>query len=421
MTATDHITKIGLDEFRTKVRSWLSDHIPLKQPGERFLQWDDDGVARSKSIQRSLWEGGIAGITVPVEYGGLGLSSAHEQVFREEAADYRMPEEFGNAFNVALPTLLAHGSEWVKKEFIPHILNGDHIWCQFLSEPSGGSDLAGLLTRAERDGETWRLNGSKIWTTGGNYSDFAICLARTNPEVPKHSGLTMLIVPVHSPGLTVVPLRLLDGSADFCQEYLEDVVIPSAYVVGAVNDGWRVATTLMMNERRAIGRGWSLAGRKGENEERGIELDPALLDLAKRAGRDRDPHIRAVIGESWVLTAVQAQTAKRVSAAMQTGALPGHAAALLKGITGLTGPRLGEIALEVAGPRAAAWPPGDLDRWGVHRLSSHGIGGGTTEMQRNAIAERLLGLPREPSSDRELPFNQLRQNTTPARASTPPE
>jgi len=416
VTTADQATMIGLDEFRAKVRSALADRIPRKQAGERFLQWDDAGVARSKSIQRALWEGRIAGITVPVEYGGLGLSAAHQQIFREEGADYRMPEEFGNAFNVVLPTLLAHGSEEVKKQYIPLILNGDHIWCQFLSEPSGGSDLAGLLTRAERDGDTWRLNGSKIWTTGGNYSDYAICLARTNAEVPKHSGLTMFIVPVKTPGITVVPLRLLDGSVDFCQEYIEDAVIPIDNVVGAVNDGWRVATTLMMNERSAIGRGWSLAGRKGENEEKGIELDPSLLDLARAAGRDKDPHVRALIGESWVLSAVLAQTVKRVGTAMRTGALPGHAAAMLKGMTGLTGPRLGEIDLEVAGSLGAAWLRDDSPRWGIRRLSSHGIGGGTTEMQRNAVAERLLGLPREPSTDRELPFNQLRQNTVPAKA-----
>ncbi len=130
----------------------------------------------------------------------------------------------------------------------------------------------------------------------------------------------MFIVPVRSPGITVVPLRLLDGSVDFCQEYIEDAVIPVENVVGAVNDGWRVATTLMMNERSAIGRGWSLAGRKGENEEKGIELDPGLLELARAAGQDQDPHIRALIGESWVLSAVQAQTVKRVGAAMRTGA-----------------------------------------------------------------------------------------------------
>jgi alkylation response protein AidB-like acyl-CoA dehydrogenase len=402
-----------VEEYRKKVRAWLADHAPLKTPGERFLQWDDEAVARDRAIQRSLWEGGIAGPSVPVEYGGLGLTQEHWQAFREEAADYRMPEVYGNAFNVVLPTMLGHAREELKRHFIPRILNGEDIWCQFLSEPSGGSDLAGLLTRADRDGDTWRLNGAKIWTTGGHYSDFAICLARTNPEVPKHAGLTMFIVPMDTPGITVVPLKLIDGSVDFCQEYLDDVVIPVGNTIGEVNDGWRVATTLMMNERTAVGRGWSLGGNRSESEDKGIELGYELIGLARDRGRLDDPHLRSLIGESWVLSAVQAQTVQRVSRAMRSGDLPGYAAALLKGMSGLTGPRLGEIHAEVAGSRAAAWSPGDASAWGIHRLSSHGIGGGTTEMQRNAVAERLLGLPREPSGDRELPFNQLRQNTVP--------
>jgi alkylation response protein AidB-like acyl-CoA dehydrogenase len=415
MTAVTTATP-ALDEFRIKIRSWLSDHVPVKVPGEPFLQWDDAGVARSKRIQRTLWDGGITGVTVPVQYGGLGLDSRYDAVFREEAAPYRMPEEFGNAFNVVLPTMLAHGSEELKKRFIPHILNGDHIWCQFLSEPSGGSDLAGLLTRAERDGDTWRLNGAKIWTTGGNYSDYAICLARTNPEVPKHAGLTMFVVPMDTPGITVVPLTLTDGSQDFCQEYIEDVSIPLDFVIGDVNDGWRVATTLMVNERTAVGRGWSLAGRRGENKEKGIAFDKGLLDVARRSGQLGDPHVRALIGESWVLTAVQHQMVERVTLAMRRGELPGYGAALLKAMSGATGRRLGEIGIEVAGFQAAVWAPGDGRSWGVGRLSSHGIGGGTTEMQLNAIAERLMGLPREPSNDREVPFNQLRKNTTPGRS-----
>jgi alkylation response protein AidB-like acyl-CoA dehydrogenase len=404
-----------IQAFRAKVRSWLAEHVPPKAPGEALLHWYDEGVARDKAIQRSLWDGGIAGVDVPVEYGGLGLSREHQQVFREEASDYRMPDNFGNAFNVVLPTLLAHATDELKQQYIPRILRGDDIWCQFLSEPSGGSDLAGLLTRADRDGDTWVLNGAKIWTTGGNYSDVAICLARTNPDVPKHAGLTMFIVPMDIPGITVVPLELLDGSVDFCQEYIDDVVIPADHVVGDVNDGWRVATTLMMNERTAVGRGWSLGGRAGESEEQGIELSRGLLDLAVSLGSDQDPRVRTLIGEDWVLGAVQAQTVKRVSAAMRTGELPGHAAALLKGMSGVTAPRHGEIALEVAGPAAAAWSADDDQGWGFRRLSSHGIGGGTTEMQRNAIAERLLGLPREPTQDRELPFSQLRQNTVPGQ------
>jgi alkylation response protein AidB-like acyl-CoA dehydrogenase len=327
-----------------------------------------------------------------------------------------MPEEFGNAFNVVLPTLLAHGSEDLKVRLIPRILDGDHIWCQFLSEPSGGSDLAGLITRAERDGETWRLNGAKIWTTGGNYSDYAICLARTNSQVPKHAGLTMFVLPMDTPGITVVPLKLTDGSQHFCQEYLDDVVIPAEFVIGEVNDGWRVATTLMVNERTAVGRGWSLAARQKSTGDRGILLDRGLLDLARANGSLADPHIRSLIGESWVLSAVQEQTVGRVTESMRRGELPGHAAALLKAMSGATGRRLGEIGLEIAGTRGAAWRPGEAGRWGVGRLSSHGIGGGTTEMQLNTIAERLLGLPREPSNDRETPFNQLLKNTAPGRS-----
>lgn len=402
-----------VEEFRAKVRAWLAEHVPRKAPDWRLLQWDDEGVARDRAIQRSLWDGGIAGVNVPVEYGGLGLSQAHWQAFRDEAADYRMPEAFGNAFNVVLPTMLAHASEELKKHFIPRILRGEDIWCQFLSEPSGGSDLAGLLTKAERDGDTWRINGSKIWTTGGNYGDMAICLARTNPEVPKHAGLTMFIVDMHAPGVTIVPLALVDGTADFCQEYLDDVVIPAHWMIGELNDGWRVATTLMINERTGVARGWSLGGNKGESTEKGIELGRDRLDLAKRRGVDKDPRVRALIGEAWVLDTVQAQTVRRVSAAIRSGDLPGHAAALLKAMSGVTSPRLGEIDLEIAGNDAIAWAPGESNRWGIHRLSSHGIGGGTTEMQRNAVGERLLGLPREPSPDRELPFNQLRQNTVP--------
>lgn len=414
MTTDQGIGQETVGEFRGRVRAWLAGHVPLKAPGEPFLQWDDEGVARDRAIQRALWDGGIAGADLPREYGGLGLSPAHQAAFREEAAAYRMPEDFGNAFNVVVPTLLAHGSEALKVRHLPAILRGDAIWCQFLSEPSGGSDLAGLLTRAERTDGGWVLDGAKIWTTGGNHSDWAICLARTDPDVPKHAGLTMFVVDMRSPGITVSPLQLLDGSADFCQEHIDGVFVPAEDVVGEVDDGWRVATTLMMNERSAIGRGWSLGGQPGQQEETGIGLDPTLLDLARELGRDRDPGVRGLIGEKWVLAAVMALTTKRVGTALAAGDLPGPAAAILKAMAGSVAPRNGEIDLAVAGARAAAWPTGTGERWGHHRLSSHGIGGGTTEMQRNAIAERLLGLPREPGDDRVLPFRELRRNTRPS-------
>ena len=409
MTTVPLVHSPTVDEFRERVRSWLAEHVPRKTPFEPFLILDDAGVDRDRAIQRELWAGRIAGVQVPVEYGGLGLSADHELAFREEAADYRMPEVFGNAHNVALPTLLAHGSEYLKSTFIPRILSGEHVWCQLLSEPSGGSDLAGALTRAVRDGDEFILNGAKIWTTAGNYSDYGLCLARTNPDAPKHAGLTLFVVSMHQPGMTVRPLVKLDGEADFCQEFLDDVVVPVVNVIGEVNGGWGVATTLMMNERTAIGRGWSLGGRPGQGEGTGLDLNPELLDTATKLGRLHDPVVRALIGESWTLTAVQARTTARVSAATAGGELPGPAAALLKGMAGVLGRRSSEIAAEVAGQWSAVWSIDDPSPWGMYRLSTHGIGGGTTEMQLNGIAERLLELPREPSPDRELPFNQVRR------------
>src|SRR5260221_14509548 len=274
MTATTSAGTETVEQFRLRVRGWLAAHVPLKTPDERFLQWEEEGVARDRAIQRSLWEGRVAGVTVPVDYGGLGLGAAHQQAFREEAGAYRMPHGHRNAFNVVLPTMLAHASEEMKREFIPQILNGDHLWCQLLSEPSGGSDLAGVLTRATRDGETWVLNGAKIWTTGGHRCDYGICLARTNPEAPKHAGLTMFVVPMKSPGMTVLPLKLTDGTADFCQEFIDNLSIPAHYVIGEVDYGWTVTTTLMQNERTAPGRGCTLGDDRGGARDRGIGHDP---------------------------------------------------------------------------------------------------------------------------------------------------
>jgi alkylation response protein AidB-like acyl-CoA dehydrogenase len=408
----------SVEEFRVRVRDWLSANVPLKEPHESMLHCTPEGVARDRSIMRSLWEGRVFGAAVPEEYGGLGLTPAHEIAFREEAADFRMPEIFGNAVNIALPLLLTYGTEEQKKAFVPNILNGEHIWAQLLSEPSGGSDLAGALTRAVRDGDEWVINGAKIWTTAGNFCDFGLCLARTDPDVPKHAGLTMLIVPFDSPGLTVQPLTLVDGDVDFCQEFFDDVRIPGANVLGGVNNGWQIATTLMVNERSAIGRGWSLGGSRSDGTDAGIVLSRALLEEARRHGRDEDPHLRALIGEAWVLTTVQAAASRRVSAAIRSGELPGPAAALLKALVGYTAVRAGEIGIEVGGSASVAWRSSLPSPYGVSRLTSQNIGGGTTEMQLNAVAERLLGLPREPSSDRTMPFNQLRHNTmsaTPAR------
>jgi alkylation response protein AidB-like acyl-CoA dehydrogenase len=405
--------------FRLEARSYLAGaDFPPRLPDEPVYKWDDDGfVARERRIQRALWDGGFAGITLPVAYGGRGLRDRYDEVFVEEARPYRMPWAFGVNRNVVIPPMLSHGSEDLKERFIPAMLRGDHIWCQLLSEPSGGSDLAGLLTRAVRDGDTWVLNGSKIWTTGGNHADYGVCLARTNPEVPKHAGLTMFAVDMKQPGMTVVPLRLADRSAHFCQEYLDDVVVPAADVIGDVNDGWRVATTMLMHERAAVGRGWDYGKERARAVEQ-LRLSTAAASFAQQAGTAADSHVRQLLGELWVLESVMALTPQRVGSGMSSGALPGHAAAIVKLLVGWAGAPRTALFSELAGPLGVAAPgnagvPSAIIEAGLQRVTVHNIGGGTGEMQANTIAERLLGLPREPAPDREVPFNQLRHNTTP--------
>ena len=292
-------------------------------PNEPVYQWDDDEfVARDRSIQRALWDGGLAGITLPVEYGGRGLSDRFDTIVVEEARPYRMPWAFGVNRNVIIPPILAHASEAVKQRVIPPMLRGDHIWCQLLSEPSGGSDLAGLLTRATRDGDVWLLNGSKIWTTGGNHADYAACLARTNPDAPKHAGLTMFVVDMKQPGMTVVPLRLADGSAHFCQEYLDNVVVPVDDTIGDVNDGWRVATTMLMHERAAIGRGWDYGKEQAARAAEHLILSTAVVDVVREAGLASDPHVRQLLGQLWVLETLMKLTPPQVASGMVSGALP---------------------------------------------------------------------------------------------------
>jgi alkylation response protein AidB-like acyl-CoA dehydrogenase len=399
--------EMRVEDFRTKVREWLSgSEIPRQEEGVAGFRASPDAVAEDRLTQRSLWDGGIAGVTVPVEYGGLGLSAAHEAVFFEEMTDYRYPGTMWNSVNIAIPVLLAHGTEQQKLHYIQRVLRAEDQWCQLLSEPSGGSDLAGALTRAVRDGDEWIITGGKIWTSAGNFCNLGVCLARTNPEAPKHAGLTMFILPMDALGVTVQPLTLIGGDADFCQEFFDDVRVPAENVIGEVNNGWSVATTLLVNERTAASR-----PTRRNSDEAGIVFNRDLLDEARQHGRADDSHVRALIGEAWVLTAVMDLTTKRVSAAIRSGELPGQAAAILKAMVGSAGVRNGEIALEIGGTSSIAWPEDAPSRGGVRRLTSQNIGGGTTEMQLNGVAERLLGLPREPSEDRTLPFNQLRHNT----------
>src|ERR1700685_182973 len=249
------MTEQSVAEFRRRARSWLEANAPGRAEADTA-----DGEARAvdvgaqKAFQAKLCDAGFAGLTWPEQYGGRGLTNAEQIAFSEEARNFRLPV---SAFVIGLgmpgPTILELGTEEQKKRYLPKLLRGEEIWCQLFSEPSGGSDVASLITSAVRDGDECVLNGSKVWTSGAQYSDYGAVIARTDPSVPKHNGITMFIVDMHAPGVTVRPLKVATGATPFNQVFFDDVRLPADAVIGEVNDGWRAAVVMLRNERVNIG------------------------------------------------------------------------------------------------------------------------------------------------------------------------
>src|SRR6202034_1669664 len=237
-------------EYRDRARAWLAENLEpraesaMVSVGVRAHRTVDE-VAAERALQRRIFEAGFAGITGPNACGGQGLTSAHERAFNDEASAYRLPNlgVAGGTSIICARTMLAHASPEFLSRHIPRILSGDELWVQFFSEPGAGSDLAGIITRAERDGDQWILKGSKIWSSGAYYADYGMCLARTNWDVPKHRGLTWLAVKVDQPGVTVQPIRQINGSAEFCQEFLDEVELSDEDIIGEVDQGWSVTRT----------------------------------------------------------------------------------------------------------------------------------------------------------------------------------
>ena len=409
----------SLDSFRTHLRAWLAEHMPRLDPS---VEWnplrDDDGRAsRARELQKLLWSGGYAGICYPEEYGGQGLPIEYQRVFDEESEGYELPMLFSvPTLSICGPTILEFGTEEQKRRYIPAFVRGDELWVQFMSEPSGGSDMAGALTRATRDGDVFMLNGSKIWSTYAYRSDLALCLARTNWEVPKHRGLTMFIVPIHHPGITVNQIKMVDETEEFCEEFFDDAVLPAENVLGEVDDGWTVATRLLFHERAAVGGASPYTS--GRMPGRGESARNELVKLAEAAGRRDDPVVRRLVGQAEMLSIVHGQLVDRVRTGLETGYLPGPAGSLVRLYAGVSAVERTTIALEIAGDDALAWEP-DSGRGkpGVDfiRRQSSCLGGGSTEMARNIISERILGMPREHAADRDVAFREVRRNTMPSR------
>ncbi|HEX9506430.1 MAG TPA: acyl-CoA dehydrogenase family protein [Acidimicrobiia bacterium] len=393
--------------YRLRAREWLADTM---RPGDtEALDGESrpEHVARARVLQREVFDAGYAGITYPTEYGGQGLTLDHERVFLEEATGYEMPTlVFAVSLNILGPTLVAFGTHEQKAAHVRKMLAGEEIWLQLLSEPSGGSDLAGLLTRATHDGDSYILNGQKIWSTGALDADFCLCPARTRWDVPKHKGITIFIVPLSAPGVEIRPIKQIDEGAEFCQEFLTDVVVPAGNVVGVENEGWRVARGLLEIEHAWV-------GRSGGGLPRPVGVE-GLVALARRRGLAGDVGMRRAIAAAYANLRVHSWVARRVSNGMAAGKIkPGYGSILKLG-SDINIQREAELGLTLAGTAGVAWRPGDAEAADPAMTflgsRSASIGGGTDEIQRNNASERGLGLPREPSMDRDLPFNEVPHN-----------
>lgn len=404
-----------VEAFRLRAREWLADNVARLPEGQTnaHLMLEDESGERARRLQRTLFDGGFAGICFPTAYGGLGLSRAHQRAFSQESTGYQMPVLFNvPTLSILAPTLLDFGTEEQKVRHIPAILRGDELWVQFLSEPSGGSDMAGVITRATRDGDVFILNGSKIWSTGAARSDYAMCLARTDWHAPKHRGLTMFIMKIHQPGVEVQQIKMVDGTAEFCQEFFNDVPIPASDVLGEVNDGWTVASRLLYHERDAVGGGSPFISGSAVASGGGAGQRAELLKMARETGRLGDPVVRQLVAEDRVNQRVQGQLIERVSTGIRTGALPGPAGAIPRLLAANNTERNFDIAVEILGPEIGAWTHDEPFKWGEVYLKRQGgsLGGGSNEMQRNIISERVLGMPREYAADRDRPFDEVRHN-----------
>ncbi len=392
--------------FRAEVRAWLETHAELRrdhEPGS--IDHSPEAEARAwdaaKEWQRRKFEGGWAAITWPVEFGGRGLSPIHQMIWNEEEARFDVPRSFIAASLAMLgPALMRFGSER-QQAYLPAMLRGDEVWCQLFSEPEAGSDLAAVRTRGHVEGDELVINGQKVWTTSAQFADKGFIVLRTNPDVPKHDGISFALIDMKQPGVEVRPLVTMRGDRHFNEVFLSDVRTPVDHVVNGIDRGWVVTTSVLMNEGAMIGTTAHV-----QTSARG------LIDAAISAGRLEEPLVRQRLGEAYVRERVLGQLQERLRAAILDGRRPDVDGSVLK-----------ILAAEWAHDRAltASWLQGPAGLLAGEDAPAHGlwqdmvlarglnaVGGGTLEVHRNGLGERALGLPKEPRFDRDVPFRDLK-------------
>ena len=386
-----------VEDFAARARTWLAENMPRLGEGQvlgfggahRSDEEELARIARCRELQRLLYDGGFAGICVPTEYGGQGLTMAHQMAFNRELVGYDYPADTQiPTFTPCMAVILEFGTHEQKARFVPPILKGEAFWMQFLSEPSGGSDVAGALTTAVRDGDEWVLNGSKIWTTGAWWADWGLCLARTNWDVPKHRGLSVFMLKIHQPGIEIHRIEMLNGSKEFCQEFMTDVRIPDDQRIGDVDQGWTVGIRWMYHERTVAGGSPYVtqpAGRRGNQGAGGGAA--GLLRLARRRDQLEDRRVKELIGEAHALGVVGGALTSHIAEGIRSGATNDQSAAITRLYSGTAAVRNATIAFDLTGDTAVAWSDEDeeIGRTGVGFImrQTSCIAGGTTEMSRN--------------------------------------
>jgi acyl-CoA dehydrogenase len=415
----------SIEEFRDEAKDFLDTHATLRDSDDKPFVWGegDDDVSLFEEIDRDVelellekakqwratrFDNGFGWITGPAEFGGRDLTSAHERAYQSLESRYDLPNMgfFGIGLGMVAPTILAHATDEVKQAYLKKMYRGDVVGCQLFSEPGAGSDLASLQTKAERDGDEWIITGQKVWTSGAHYSDIGEIICRSDSDLPKHKGLTGFVVDMHAPGVEIRPLRQMTGGASFNEVFFNEVRVPDSFRLGDVNQGWSVALTTLMNERASIGG--------GSGGGMGLASVTRLAELCRHFGIIDDPIVRQKMMDVYINFQVSRYTNQRAMDKIKKGQLPGPEMSIAK--LALTNNlwRTANFVADMLGPRIIA----DTGEWGTFAWGQFLLGvpgmkvaGGTDEVMKNIVGERVLGLPKDPGIDSTTAFKDLRVGT----------
>jgi acyl-CoA dehydrogenase len=420
------MTDVSLDEFRDEVTAFLDANATRKaERGEEKFVWGEgeDDVALFEEVDREQervelaeaqawrakrYDAGLGYITGPKQYGGRELTAAHDRLYGSLESKYEVPggTYFGIGLGMVAPTILAHAQDHVKDMYLPKMWRGDIVGCQLFSEPGAGSDLAGLQTKAERDGDEWLVTGQKVWTSGAHYSDIGEIICRTDPDLPKHQGLTGFVIDMKAPGVEIRPLRQMTGGASFNEVFFNELRVPDDHRLGDVNQGWAVALTTLMNERASIGSGGAGGGLGVANVTR-------LAEMMRHFGLGDSAVHRQELMKVYIGYQVAKYTSQRAMDKIKSGQLPGPEMSIGKLTLTQNMTRTAELVASILGPRMAA----NTGEWGTFAwgrflcgVPGMRVAGGTDEVMHNIIGERVLGLPKEPGIDTTSPFKDIAKN-----------